>query len=367
MVNDYYRRLAESMTNKILNEAWSDSMPDWMKPRLNATAFYDDIHDSEKIAAKARRSGKDAWDTRVEMGGGYPYDPAEYRNPRNGPSGKSLYRSFNDANIDLQKVEFIPGEPPTSKKDSRIQPPNIGIWNLPGTGQVYAKGINDLEKLRHVPFDPYDSHAGWAFKDLPIKFLYDACEGQFCYIDGSNIPQRNIGDIRRQRAAYTYWEHDNPSLVRNVPSKYLWTDKKDKSGYVVVPSSKRLAKKLEALKAKGWSKWFEKAEDDLQELYNDIGAVFNSQGWKDADGDINNAIQNAMDRYSYALSYYKAAMRDVQELIRVYGENSDEFLQKIGQSGGYGTTPKGNLSTAQSYINSARNYIDKYVLKYIDF
>lgn len=365
MVNDYYRRLAESMTNKILNEAWSDSMPDWMKPRLNATAFYGDIHQNEKIAAKARRSGKDRWDTQVEMGGGYPYDPAEYRNPRNGPSGRSLYRSFNDANIDLQKVEFIPGEPPTSKKDSRIQPPNIGIWNLPGTGQVYAKGINDLEKLRHVPIDPYDSHAGWAFKDLPIKFLHDVCEGQFCYIDGSNIPQRNIQDAQRSRADYKYWEMNNPSLVRNGPTLGWGTISRDRSGYVIVPSSKRLAKKLEALKAKSWSKWFEKAEDDLQELYNDIGSIFSVYSWKDSDADLSDAIRAAMQRYDYALGYYKKAMRDVQELIRVYGENSDAFLQVIGQSG-YGSI-KNELEEAQSYINSAKAYVDKYVLKYIDF
>ena len=363
MVNDYYKRLAESMAHKVLNEAWSDSMPDWMKPRLNATAFYSDRHQGAKVANKARRSGEYEYDVRAQMGGGYVNDPADYQKPRGGIRGDSLYDAFKRAQIDLSQVKFIPGEPPVNKNDPRIQAPNIGIWNLPGTGQVYAMGLNDLEKLRHVnnAGETYTKYADYAFKYLPIKALKELCGGQFCYIDGDNIPQKNIGKLQAQRNEYATWAANNPTLVRGIPD--YWNTK-DKSGYSVVPSAKRLARQLQALKAKNWSKWFEEAEDKLQELYNDISSVMTSYSWKDGNL-ISDAVKQSLIYYEYALNDYKMAMKRVQDLIDAYGENSQDFLNQVGREG-YNSV-KSRLNETNQEINQARMFIDRYVLKYIDF
>ena len=363
MKQNYYGILAESMTNKILKEAWSDSMPDWMKPRLNATAYFSDRNSGDKAIEKSKRSGVNLRQVQLNMGGGQSYDQADYQKPRGGSRGKSLFDAFKAANIDLNQVKFISGEPPTSKNDPRIQAPNIGIWNLPGTGQVYAMGLNDLEKLRSVSLagETYSKYADYAFKYLPIKVLKELCNGQFCYIDGKDIPQRDIKDIQSQRLDYERWAMNNPTLVRGAAD--YWNPK-DKSGYSVIPSSKRLARQLQALKAKNWSKWFEEAEDNLQELYSDITSAMASFSWKDA-SDVTSAVQNALNYYNYALNDYKRAMRRVQDLIDAYGEGSQEFLTQIGRDG-YSSV-KSYLEDTKQEIEHARMYVDKYVLKYIDF
>lgn len=366
MTQQYYKRLAESMTSKALNEAWSDSMPNWMKPRLNATAYFSDRNSSDKAAAKAKRSGINVRQIQRDMGGGQSFDQADYQKPRGGSRGKSLYDAFKAANIDLQTVKFIEGEPPTNKNDFRIQPPNIGIWNLPGTGQVYAMGLNDLEKLRSVNTagEIYSKYADYAFKYLPIKALKDLSAGQFCYIDGNTIPKRNIQDVQSTRVDYAKWKLSNPTLVRDEGTWNPWnTYGLDKSGYTVIPSSKRLAKQLAALKAKSWSTWFTKAETDLQDLYNDIGSVFSTQSWKDTN--IADALNSALNLYKYAVNDYKGAMRRVQDLIDAYGENSPNFLEQIGRDN-YGSV-RSRLQEATDEIKQARAYIDRYVLKYIDF
>ena len=45
----YYQILAESLTDKYLTEAWSESMPNWMKPRLNATAMYSEAMELGRV------------------------------------------------------------------------------------------------------------------------------------------------------------------------------------------------------------------------------------------------------------------------------------------------------------------------------
>ena len=93
--NDYYKILTESINKKYLNEAWSDSMPEWMKPRLNATAMFSDKNSSDKINRTARKTGLSPDELRINKGQGYRYDRADYKKSRStGERGKNLYQSF---------------------------------------------------------------------------------------------------------------------------------------------------------------------------------------------------------------------------------------------------------------------------------
>ena len=55
----------------------------------------------------------------------------------------------------------------------------------------------------------------------------------------------------------------------------------------------------------------------------------------------------------------------MQDLIDAYGEGSQEFLTQIGRDG-YNSV-KSYLEDTKQEIEHARMYVDKYVLKYIDF
>ena len=355
---EYYKILTESINKKYLKEAWSDSMPDWMKPRLNATAMFSDRDSAEKMSRTARKTGRYVQELINQKGQGFGYDRADYMKSRStGERGKNLYTSFINAGVDLQNVEFIEGDLPTSKNDERIQPPNIGIWNIPSTGQIYAKGINDSEKLLSGTGTKYTDYP---FFRMPIKGLAEISD-KFCYIDGSSIVNRDVNEIKRERRAYKQWEKNNPSLNRNVYNP--WGREVDKSGYQIVPSSERLRDELNKRKAKSWSSWFEKAEDELKSLYNDIGSAMMSQPWDNKSFSI--TIQQALDVYDSAVGKYKDAMETLQRLISNWGQDTDEFLSRIGNEGYY--SARWYLNQANDYIKRARSYVDKYVLTNIDF
>ena len=172
MINNYYNILAESITKKYatpLNEAWGNA-PDWMKGPLTRGNNTDNMLKSkvyQKAYANAKAQGKmdyqaageaeEAWQNAKGI---TEVDFADYQQPRGqytSDSKKTLRSQFMEKGIDLNNpnMKFIEGEPPKSKNDPRIQPPNIGIWYIPSQkgrayDQVYAQGINDLEK----PFDP---------------------------------------------------------------------------------------------------------------------------------------------------------------------------------------------------------------------
>ena len=221
MINNYYNILAESLTKKYatpLNEAWGENIPDWMKSSLERGRILSDGNnkmEKSKIYQKAlKATGYDDYAARQiarkeweKAKGVSKSDFADYQNPRGSymsDSEKSLFAQFKAHGIDLNSpnMKFIEGEPPKSKNDPRIQPPNIGIWYIPSRDgraydQVYAKGFNDLEK----PFDPAMSAGNYSntpFKDFSVKKLAEI-SSKFCYIDGSTIEKRDYDTLKQAR------------------------------------------------------------------------------------------------------------------------------------------------------------------------
>ena len=385
-MNNYYNILAESMIKKYttpLNEAWGENVPDWMKGPLSRGLIsgekmkqskvyqkaYDDALARGEYPAAAALTAKQEWE---KAKGTMTRDFADYQSPRGthtNNSVKTLHAQFMAKGIDLNSpnIKFIEGEPPKSKNDPRIQPPNIGIWYIPSRSgkaydQVYAKGINDLEK----PFSPsvdVGNYSNTPFKDFSVKKLAEI-SSKFCYIDGSTIEKRDYKTIQQTRHRNKL---DDDSLIYNgkmrVPNsnQVSYWGALDKSGYLVIPMAKKYADKLEELKLKGWAKKLTDTETELNSLLSTYQKTMSTADMLDFDYDFRNATQSFTSYFTGAVDYYKSALREIDHIKSTHVVNSKEFLQDLK----YSDFTK-YLKNCEHYLNEAKDYFKDYMLSEID-
>ena len=384
MINNYYNILAESLTKKYatpLNEAWGENIPDWMKSSLERGRILSDGNnkmEKSKIYQKAlKATGYDDYAARQiarkewEKAKGVSHsDFADYQNPRGSymsDSEKSLFSQFKAHGIDLNSpnMKFIEGEPPKSKNDPRIQPPNIGIWYIPSQkgrayDQVYAQGINDLEK----PFDPAMSAGNYSntpFKDFSVKKLAEI-SSKFCYIDGSTIEKRDYDTLKQAREenkAFTSAAMNTGQ--ERLPNEARAWNNVDKSGYVIIPPAQKYADKLEELKLKGWAKKLTDTENELNSLLSTYQKTMSTIDILDFDYDFRNAARSFTGYFADAVNYYKSALQEIDNIKLNHTVNSKEFLQALKHS--YFTD---ELKSCESYLNRAKNYFKDYMLSEID-
>lgn len=384
MINNYYNILAESLTKKYatpLNEAWGENIPDWMKSSLERGRILSDGSnkmEKSKIYQKAlKATGYDDYAARQiarkewEKAKGVTHsDFADYQNPRGSymsDSEKSLFSQFKAHGIDLNSpnMKFIEGEPPKSKNDPRIQPPNIGIWYIPSQkgrayDQVYAQGINDLEK----PFDPAMSAGNYSntpFKDFSVKKLAEI-SSKFCYIDGSTIENRDYDALKQAReenkaftsAAINTGQERLPKELRD------WNNV-DASGYLRIPSSQKYAHKLEEMKLKGWAKKLTDAENELNSLYSTYQKTISSMDMLDFDYDFKDATSRFTGNFANAVEFYKQALQEIDSIKSKHIVNSKEFLRALKLS-----SFTNYLEACERYLNWAKHYFKDYMLSEID-
>ena len=385
MINNYYNILAESITKKYatpLNEAWGEGVPDWMKGPLMRGNNTDTMLKSkvyQKAYANAKAQGMDdymagreaekAWENSK---GTTEVDFADYRQPRGqytSDSKKTLRAQFMEKGIDLNSpnMKFIEGEPPKSNKDPRLQPPNIGIWYIPSRegrayDQVYAKGINDLEK----PYKPEKSTEGTdkPFMKISLKSLAEI-SSKFCYIDGSTIEKRdyeNIRQTRKDRQSDIIWgqargQERIPEEERGNYSQYFV----DKSGYIVIPPSEKYADKLEEMKLKGWAKRLSNIENELNSLLSTYQKSIATIDMLDFDDDFKGSLNEFNSDFRRAVNYYKQALNEIAYIQGIYVTNSSEFLQELKASGF-----KRALDSCESYMKDAKDDFSDYMLSEID-
>lgn len=369
IAKNYYEALAESLEKKYtsskLNEAWSESMPDWMKQRLGQIAFNNKIArypsawgssiDFTKAAAALKNNPRfqQYYNDAIMQGSsretaiysavkklGWEPEYFDNTNPRGASydekreAGYDIFRRFKDVfRIDLQTADFIESEPPKSTKHPAMNGKNIPIWYLPDTKQIYAKGINDNEILR-VPSEYY----GKALKYVPLKELATLCKGNFCYIESNSIDTTTLPQKQTDRLMRNNWEHDNPLLMRGEPGTsetvhvsapedpYLTVNAtRDKSGYLVVPSAKKYAKIIAKNSAvKKYGKQLSDIEDTLRKYYSILLNAPKLGTW-------DNPVQLTSLQRSYksALDLYKELLSTVERILSKYGESSPEFLDYL--------------------------------------
>ena len=384
MINNYYNILAESLTKKYttpLNEAWGENIPDWMKSSLERGRILSDGNnkmEKSKIYQKAlKATGYDDYAARQiarkewEKAKGVSHsDFADYQNPRGSymsDSEKSLFSQFKAHGIDLNSpnMKFIEGEPPKSKNDPRIQPPNIGIWYIPSQkgrayDQVYAQGINDLEK----PFDPAMSAGNYSntpFKDFSVKKLAEI-SSKFCYIDGSTIENRDYDALKQAREENKAFTSAAMSTGQErLPNEARVWNHVDASGYMRIPSSQKYAHKLEEMKLKGWAKKLTDAENELNSLYSTYQKTISSMDMLDFDYDFKDATSRFTGNFANAVESYKQALQEIDSIKSKHIVNSKEFLRALKRS--YFTD---YLEACERYLNWAKNYFKDYMLSEID-
>lgn len=362
---DYYRLLTEGLERKYapakLNEAWSDSMPSWLKKRLSEIGFTDKFKKSSRwdrgpAIGKAFKEletyprFKRAYDSYIDNGFthedavaavlkdmGFKYEPLDYVKPRGATyaekeaAGRNIFQQFYDVHhIDLQKAEFIESEPPKSARHPAFNDGNIPIWFIHSTNQIYAKGINDNEVLNGASGSSY---AGKAFRYVPLKELAELCEGDFCYIDGTTIDKDAIPEKKSDRALRKDWEKSSrwtrgtpgETVTMTMPDTYKdITVTRDKSGYFVIPSAAKYAKILEKSRAKNYATTLSKVEAELRRYYALLINAPRLSTWDNPD-----FAQGFQTQYKNALDSYKALLQTIDRIVSAYGEDSEEFIEYL--------------------------------------
>ena len=264
---------------------------------------------------------------------------------------KRLKKIFTNNNIDLNKCRFEDRDVSTIKKrkdpiitDSRY----IQVWSVSDTDTDITP-----ERILVLPFMS-DSRFGvgttaqaqLACKYTPLKTYLEYAR-HFCYIDtlDSSIPDlqnkrkerfSNRKDPNRDR--FTYIERPHAKL--------------DKSGYII-PNISALKNRL--IDKYGDSivvKKLEKCHDDLTNLKNDILEVQSSMWISDIDHIDSISLENlrsAIKYLEYAISHYNDAIYYARELDRLdKNEPTSWYIEKI----------LSYLKNSQSIIQTSRTYLN---------
>ena len=367
MVKEYYNRLAESLERKYaskpskLDEAWSDTMPDWLKGRLNKLARateggmenrwscapnanidkkYNNYPKFRKAYRDARLQGmtRDGARAKAYREMGFYPDTSEYTDARGvgwstqSALKKNLFRQFHDnLGIDLQTAQFVETEPPKSQRHPAFNPGNIPIWYIASTNQVYAKGVNDYEQV----MDRNSAYYGKAFKYVPLKTLGEMCDGAFCYIDGSSINTGTVPGKLADRKNVRDWEEVNPLLSRGEPGeqKMIYDNDtnqrisatRDKSGYYVIPTLDKYRGIIERKKALGeYMRVPEEAERTLRKYYSILRAASGMGTWQNPAN-----TSNLYNEYTALLDSYKSFIAQLDYMVNKYGEDSEQFMDYL--------------------------------------
>lgn len=239
--------------SKSLKEAFSETMPDWLRARLLYTKPGE--HPSVNKSKLANGRYKD-----------YADQPGVHftDKKRRDQSYFNLWQAMSNKGIDISNAKFIHDGLPKPKKDPRLEEPNIAFFYL-DDGSVYGTGLNDNEIF--VPEDK-------AFKAINLKTLMSHIK-DFCWLDGSD-PNNYMADKRVDRAAMNKELRDIPGYNRykslSDAGYSRWSGARlDKSGYVVDP--RKFADKLRELGKKNLAKNLENLFYEIKYLQKQLAQV----------------------------------------------------------------------------------------------
>ena len=262
-------------------------------------------------------------------------------------NNKFLKRTFISSDIDLNKCRFEDRDVSTIKKrkdpiitDSRY----IQVWLL-NDPQTNWKSVIILPIMNDYPFG-IGSKADIYCKYVPLKTFLEYAE-HFCYIDTFNNNPNDLLNKKAERKANANGVIDRFTLNNKPPFYNL-----DKSGYII-PSIRELKNRL--INKYGDSivvKKLEKCHDDLTNLKNDILEMQSSMWVSDIDHIDSNSLENlglAIKYLEYAITHYNDAIYYAEKLDRFDGsEDSRLYINKI----------LSYLKDSQNYIQTSRQYLN---------
>lgn len=344
-----------------LNEAFSESMPKWLKTSLELDTTSDwgnygrskPYYDTSTQKSKAKNKYKPDIEHRAFAN--------SWGQPR-GFSGKNitnntLFAALSELNLDLSKATFITAEVPKKFSDPRLQWPDgqyVGFLYLDNgdSRQVYAPGVNDSENsilpdrsgnyktLRYVPRPEILSHAK-----------------AFCYVDMTDT-NNLLGDKWDKRKEIRRNNVANRANTRLTQKDLGWGEKIDKSGYLIRPD--KYKDKLSKLGLDG-----ARTQAKIDEVYNAITNLFKDAAAALYDVDYITDKRTAVTlmsainiQLSYATDYYNSMMSNVKD----YANESSQMYKDR-----YTNYFRGNYESAKSHLKDAERILDKYITQEVDW
>ena len=307
--------------SKRLNEAFSASMPKWLKEKLlrDKTAWEigsDYYQNRDRYAANAPAAfqmSKQQRDKYISQG--YALDKID--SPIYAARGKhtNLYGLLIENHFNLSSAIFItPNHLPKNSKDPIVNAPNIPIWLVPSSEfsnkyQVYMKGFNDDELWRAK---------NQKFAYASVKQLNEACEG-FCYVDGSALNTFDTDKVQTRKefnlqnipgqpdSYYRYFQGNIPNeyLLKNEANRILAPAVLDKSGYAQIPTATKYAKKLMDMKANNAAAWLESCYNTIMQCKNDFADFLYNMDAKEDDEIESSRVVRILNDYKNCVKYYK--------------------------------------------------------------
>lgn len=339
------RNLSESLENRYsLQEAFDESMPDWLKKALGATAAHSTgVYNVGNNKYHYNKSG--------HKSDKYDYPRVDYQQKRGAygdeKEATSLADRFLELGIDISKMKVhdapMPDKVPRITKNQQIIP----IFKF-ANGQVWAKGVNDREKY-------YDANNPWdekPFKALSSKQVIDDAV-EYCYIDLNDpaVADKPVADIREKRKQLL----SELAQIGNYFKNTHWYT--DKSGYNRKVNSAKYAEKAKELKIKKIPQTFDKICAEAAELVEIVKDFVSDADIKDY-----GMLQQCADCFN--------RLTRVQDYIR-YSENSIAELIATSESD-YMYNSKVNivihyLESAQRELDRAKNHIQHFGKTVVDW
>ena len=326
------RNLTESLEKKylneshVLNEKFSDNMPDWLAKRILTTKYSmegDDLR-TRDLGGSAHYPNN--------VGSGYTKrrDYLAIKGSKKSPNfgkepdymltggyGQSLFSGLRDMGIRLDTVEVIEGPVPKNGSDARVQSPNIPIL-LFDNGVVYIPGINDNEKLGGRK----------SLGAYGIDALLSRCK-KFAYIDGSN-PNNFFSDNERlnrlnQREGGIY-RKNSYDLDRNgnpLGGRTGFGEIPDKSGYLPIPTMEKYKDKLDEVKAKKIYEIMKRYEDYLTDAQQEFANYISSLSMEEYRSN-HSVIKVLQNRLKDAIDYYVTVDKYINEIVNDKSTTDEE-------------------------------------------
>ena len=334
----FYESLAESLQEQYITEAWAESMPQWLKDAMSYSATYHARRNS--TSPQSPKYAKFGYQRDHQV----PRNDPEYN--RTGWEGTTLYGAFKAHGIDPAECEYIECEPPTNPRDPIFKDGSIPIWGFdlkrydPDEDgiQVYARGMNDLEKIAWSNPLILNARSEFPFKSVAVKKLSEECD-HFCYIPKESLEKLPIKDFNQIHKDRAERQEIPTQLRRGTPGAdepaYLYTPDKrfgylqrDKSGYVVVPSADKYARILKRSKARKYAEVLEEYHDELVTAWDEIMAAINGIGMEGDEYALRSATDGLREVRTY-VNRYKRFLRDIDNYAAEYGLETEEFYDRM--------------------------------------
>lgn len=360
----------QQLRESILTEAFSPSMPDWLKKRLQLELTVSAYGTNSRTERKHPK--RDYKADRLKLTG------TNYTG-RISPSGSRTYSGYNlwdemmNANINMNDGKFIEGDVPTNARDPRLKSPNVAFLLLGDPSdmnhsEVYSPQLNMNRESTVLP-----QYAG-PLKYQSIKQLlpYTAA---FCYIDMSDpnnmldtkkkisdrtdleqsFDQRFVRGNSKFNPLTKLWDLGDdprymPSSMNDDPS---WA-KLDKSGFSKIPNGRRYAQELKKHGDKTLARKIEAFYNDLQTIFSQLPAVFSGLELNDFDWDIHNNFRRGLSSLYDAKSSYESAI----EYIDYFKQDTNTYYLDKAQS---------SLNSGKSCLDQAKQVFGDYLPTVVDW